>query len=94
MNFTYYSPKKSEFSHKIIKTIATLSESGSYRTILAIVQYGQNKPKHDIRTFQVDADGVEHCCKGKALTSAELRKLKEALMDYEIPDDRELSKLK
>ncbi len=86
MNYTFYSPKKPEFGHKIVKTIATLSKRGSYRTILGIVQFGNAPAKFDIRTWQTDADGVETACKGKSLSIDEMRNLQDALKDYEIPD--------
>ena len=65
----------------IVEELATLSESGSWRKQLNIVQWGNNIAKYDIRSWNEDNTKM-----GKGVTPSleEIRTLKKALNNLEI----------
>lgn len=60
----------------IVEELATLSESGSWRKQLNIVQWGNNIAKYDIRSWNEDNTKMG---KGVTLSLEELKELKKAL---------------
>ncbi len=65
----------------IVEELATLSESGSWRKQLNIVQWGNNIAKYDIRSWNEDNTKMG---KGVTLSLEEIRTLKKALNNLEI----------
>jgi len=70
-----------EIRFEIIEELATLSESGTWKKQLNIVQWGDNIAKYDIRPWNQD-----HTKSGKGITLnlQELRELKKALSAMDI----------
>lgn len=71
----------SEFSFTVVKEIAVLSESGSRNKELNIVQWGDNEPKYDIRTWN---NGRTRAGKGITLSLEEVKELKKALNSIDV----------
>lgn len=64
---------------KIIKELGVLSETNSgWQKIIAIVKWGDGKPKFDIRSWSQDR---EKCSKGVTLTYEEAELLSDLLND-------------
>lgn len=64
---------------KIIKELGVLSETNSgWQKIIAIVKWGDGKPKLDIRSWSQDR---EKCSKGVTLTYEEAELLSDLLND-------------
>lgn len=70
-----------ELNYKIIVKIATLSDSGTWKKQLNVVQWGDNDAKYDIRTWSKD-NAISG--KGVTLTEEELIALKKALNSLDI----------
>ena len=70
------SEPKNSLQFEIIEEIATLSESGTWKKQLSIVQWGNNIAKYDIRSWNQD-----HSKSGKGITLSlqELKELRDAL---------------
>lgn len=66
----------SKITYSIVQTIGTLSESGTWKKELNIVQWGDNIAKYDIRAWNAD-----HTRSGKGITlsAEELNALKALL---------------
>ncbi len=66
---------------EIIQTLGTLSESGSWKKELNIVQWGDNIAKYDIRAWNAD-----HTKSGKGVTlsAEELKCLKTLLNNMDL----------
>lgn len=67
-----------DFSYKIIESIATLSQSGDTSKELNLVSYRGASPKYDLRSWR-RADGEETLLKGITLNAEEASALKQAL---------------
>lgn len=70
------SENPSKIIFEIVQTIGTLSESGTWKKELNIVQWGDNIAKYDIRAWNAD-----HTKSGKGVTlsAEELKSLKTLL---------------
>lgn len=79
-----------KFDYKVIKHIATLSETGSVTKELNLVSYAGNKPKYDIRGWKTYPDGTRKMLKGLTLTDEEIAVLKAVFYSDKLSDeDRE-----
>lgn len=65
-----------KFDYKVIKHIATLSETGSVTKELNLISYAENRPKYDIRGWKTYPDGTRKMLKGLTLTDEEIEVLK------------------
>ncbi len=61
---------------EIVEEIGVLSESGNWRKELNVVQWGENAPKYDIRSWNADHTQTG---KGITLSLAEMKELKKLL---------------
>ena len=68
--------KPSKLTFDIVQTIGMLSESGSWKKELNIVQWGDNIAKYDIRAWNADHT---KSAKGVTLSAEELVALKRLL---------------
>ena len=69
----------SKFSFEVIETVAVLSEGNKgWKKELNLVSWNDREPKYDIRDWSEDHTKMG---KGITLTTSELEKLKEALME-------------
>ena len=75
------SETQSKIAFEIVQTIGTLSESGTWKKELNIVQWGDNIAKYDIRAWNAD-----HTKSGKGVTlsAEELKSLKNLLNSIEL----------
>lgn len=67
-----------QFSYKIIKEIAVISDTGKLSTELNLISYSGNEPKYDLRRWSTGS-GEKKMQKGIALTRDELVTLREVL---------------
>lgn len=71
-----------EFSYKIVREIAVLSErTNGWSKQLNLIAWGDNEPKYDIRDW---GPNREKMGKGVTLNAAEMQSLSEALEDLEL----------
>lgn len=72
---------QSKITFEIVQTIGTISESGTWKKELNIVQWGDNIAKYDIRAWNAD-----HTKSGKGVTlsAEELKSLKYLLNSIEM----------
>lgn len=70
--------KKDEFSFEIIKQIAVIDDSGSWKLELNIVKFGDSDPKIDIRKWNDDHTKMG---KGLSLSDDEYKNLVNVLED-------------
>ena len=75
------SETQSKIAFEIVQNIGTLSESGTWKKELNIVQWGDNIAKYDIRAWNAD-----HTKSGKGVTlsAEELKSLKNLLNSIEL----------
>ena len=67
-----------QFSYKIEKEIAVISDTGKLSTELNLISYSGNEPKYDLRRWSTGS-GEKKMQKGIALTRDELVTLREVL---------------
>lgn len=73
--------KKTKVTFELIQNIGTLSESGTWKKELNIVQWGENIAKYDIRAWNADHTKLG---KGVTLSTEELKALKILLNDMDL----------
>jgi hypothetical protein len=73
--------KKSKVTFELVQNIGTLSESGTWKKELNIVQWGENIAKYDIRAWNADHTKLG---KGVTLSTEELKALKILLNDMDL----------
>ena len=75
------SENPSKIGYEIIQTIGVLSESGTWKKELNIVQWGDNIAKYDIRAWNAD-----HTKAGKGITLSveELKSLRDLINSIEL----------
>lgn len=74
--------KKKEITHKLNKKIQVIGVNSKYTIELNIISWNQNGPKYDLRRWDNDFPA-----KGVALTSQEMKNLKQALNEIDDLDD-------
>lgn len=73
--------KQSKVTFEIVQGLGTLSESGTWRKELNIVQWGDNIAKYDIRAWNSDHTKLG---RGVTLSAEELKTLKGILNNLEL----------
>lgn len=73
--------KQSKVTFEIVQGLGTLSESGTWRKELNIVQWGDNIAKYDIRAWNADHTKLG---RGVTLSAEELKTLKGILNNLEL----------
>ena len=73
-----------KFEYEIVKKIAVLSHKDNTSMELNFVSFNRAAPKYDIRVWLRRPGQEERLLRGIALTDAEVRELKQALMNIEI----------
>lgn len=72
---------KGEFSYKIIRNIAVLLQGAAISKEVNVVQYGDAKPRLDIRIWK-RKDGKEQLLKGVSFSDEEAVALEKAVHQY------------
>lgn len=70
-----------DFTYEIIKKLGVLSESGKWSKQVNLIEWSDNAPKYDIRTWNTETNAPG---KGLALSLDEMKALKEILNSVDL----------